>query len=464
MRQSSAPTVLVLSPGAGARPECFAIMGLPRAHDGRLLGQPCRQDGLLGGWSRCWRRSVVRRRLTGTWARKLALACATLAGACSGGPAEEGPRGGADSAGLHAGIRSLKSDGMEAACAGCTVVIESLATIGALSDTIFPVGLSYLVQGADQRFYAGPLSERFAVGRYGRDGRLQSLLGGRGEAPGEWPAISGLAASPDSLLLVLGVSTVVWFDLDSTTWTQSRSPVILNQPSLVALRGKRFAGTSTGGIQGELFFSEPQPSGQMLGRSSAPTGNGFQTEAQVRMFRVAARQDSQRIVTVSQYLSPTLQVWSADSGLLAHGELPAPWFVPYGMDAWDAIAAGLSGEEVLTMTTGVWVDAAGRLWTVTSVPDPRLPPVEARLSALAKRQKTEMPEAPGSPGEPSAVQDAIIAVYELSAGKVTLLAWRRFDTALTTIVSDSVVAQVSVPDPLLTRFVLYQMKFVDSTP
>ncbi|MCA9763926.1 MAG: hypothetical protein KC544_12440 [Gemmatimonadetes bacterium] len=260
------------------------------------------------------------------------------------------------------------------------------------------------------------------------------------------------------------MSTVVWFDLDSTTWTQSRSPVILNQPSLVALRGKRFAGTSTGGIQGELFFSEPQPSGQMLGRSSAPTGNGFQTEAQVRMFRVAARQDSQRIVTVSQYLSPTLQVWSADSGLLAHGELPAPWFVPYGMDAWDAIAAGLSGEEVLTMTTGVWVDAAGRLWTVTSVPDPRLPPVEERLSALAKRQKTEMPEAPGSPGEPSAVQDAIIAVYELSAGKVTLLAWRRFDTALTTIVSDSVVAQVSVPDPLLTRFVLYQMKFVDSTP
>jgi hypothetical protein len=342
------------------------------------------------------------------------------------------------------------------------IELDSLTQIGSDQDSLFITGEGHLVQAADQQFYVAPLSVDQAIGRYDWSGRLTAVFGGRGEAPGKYLGVGGLFQSPDSLLLVLGFNQAVWYDLSSLVGELRTLPVMLNQPSAVAFSGHRFIATTTGGIGAALFYSEPQPSGTGIGVSASPTMTSLETEAALGMFRSVAAMSTTRYVAMGRYLAPILEVWTSDSGLVRRLAVPAPWFESYGTEAWGPITAGVPSGAVLTVTRSIWLDGEGRLWTITNLPDAGLPadyPTSAHREAA--RRVGVVTEGAGAdvPRMPLREQaDAIIAVYEVSDTAVKVIAKTRVDARLTRFLSDSIVAELEIPEPGVNRFILYRFR------
>lgn len=341
-------------------------------------------------------------------------------------------------------------------CPSCEIQLDSFAVIGTSVDTVFPMGGAMIVQGADQAFYVAPMSEQLKVGRYGWTGQLELLLGGRGEAPGKYYSPAGMAASPDSQLLVVSEGRVVWYDMGSLNAVTLPLAVTLNQPSVVAMRGRRFVATTTGGVGmlGQLFYSEPGPSGTPIGRSTSPITATKESVGGIEMFRSLTASDTLTVLTTRRFLEPILEVWSVGAGRVREIELPAPWYPKYDLNALTPAAAGASQVELVPMTFHVWKDAEGLVWTLTSVPDDQ----------RSKEVEPSNPNGSRSEGVRSTSRplrdqgDGVVAVYAVSDTAVHLVASARFDALLTFFLSDSVVAERSYPDQGSTRFILHKLR------
>jgi len=353
----------------------------------------------------------------------------------------------------------LQAASTEPTCPTCDIVLDSLFTVGLSNDTVFPIELAHVVQGADQQFYIHPLSDQLKIGRYDWKGRLTRLFGGHGEAPGQYRFAGTLAAAPDSQLLLVEYRKVHWYDLRTLESSAEPVPVPLNQPALIALSGRRFLATTTGGVgmAGEIYLSTPNPEGLVLGRTTSPRRSNTETMGGASMFRHVTGRVPGEFYTIGWFLAPTLERWTTSGGLKDRVELPAPWFVPYGIDALierDAKprAAPLAG------TTSLWQDGSQRIWTVTRVPDPRtigLPPPQVVSDADAHRGvQAEETLAPNQRA------DAVIAAYEISDSSVSLLTSKRFDQRVLGFLSDSIVVERSFPEPGLARFVVYRLRLV----
>jgi hypothetical protein len=316
-------------------------------------------------------------------------------------------------------------------------------------------------RGADQRFYAAPLSIEQKIGAYDWHGALLAVFGGHGEAPGKYLAPGVLIPSPDTMLLVLGFNQAVWYQLDSLTGENRRLPYALNQPRGIAFGDKRFVTTSTGGMPGALFLSEPFPGGSQLGTSSSPLRSQFTTVAGLRMFRHITG-DEREWFTMAQFLSPTMEVWQRGRRV-RQVLLPAPWYEPYGVEAWEPVRRGIPAPEVITVTKSVWRDQRGLLWTITAVPDAHLPP---HYRDTDRGAASEGPaKSPAPVVRPIREQnDAVIAVYLVTDSSVALIASQRFDQNLNRFLSDSVLAESTYPEPGLTRFSLYRFRLSGFLP
>ncbi|MDX2263060.1 MAG: hypothetical protein SFU84_15315 [Gemmatimonadales bacterium] len=353
----------------------------------------------------------------------------------------------------------LRSSSDEPTCPTCDIVLDSLFTVGFSDDTVFPLVPASVVQGADQQFYIHPMSDQLKIGRYDWKGALTLLFGGQGEAPGQYGSAGTLAAAPDSQLLLVEYRKVHWYDLQTLESSAEPVPMPLNQPALIAFSGRRFLATTTGGVgmSGEIYLSTPNPGGLVLGRSTAPTVPNTATVGGASMFRHVTGRVPGEFYTIGWFLAPTLERWTTSGGLRDRVELPAPWFVPYGVEALierDAKprAAPLAG------TTSLWQDGSQRVWTVTRVPDPRtigLPPPKVVSDADAHRGvQAEETLAPNQRA------DAVIAAYEISDSSVSLLTSKRFDQRVLGFLSDSIVVERSFPEPGLARFVVYRLRLV----
>jgi hypothetical protein len=331
--------------------------------------------------------------------------------------------------------------------------------IGTSVDTVFPMGGATIVQGADQAFYVAPMSEELKVGRFGWTGQLGMLLGGRGEAPGQYHSPAGMAASPDSQLVVVSVGRVVWYDLRSLQAVTLPLSVTLNQPSVVALTGRRFVATTTGGVGmlGQLFYSDPGPAGTPIGSSTSPITPTKESVDGIEMFRSLTASDTLTMLTTRRFLEPILEVWSVGKGRIREVELPAPWYPKYELSALAPAAAGASQVELVPMTFHVWRDVEGLVWTLTSVPDSkRSKQVVAAVSPGSHGVRSEGVRAGPRPLRDQG--DGVVAVYEVSDTSVRLVASARFDALLTFFLSDSVVAERSYPDQGSTRFILHKLR------
>jgi hypothetical protein len=349
-------------------------------------------------------------------------------------------------------------------CAACTIRLDSFAVIGMSLDTVFPAGAATIVEGADQSFYVAPMSDRQKIGKYDWGGGLRALFGGKGEGPEQYYSPQGIAASPDSQLLVVSLSKALWYDLNTLRGIAKAIPVTLNQPALVAMVGQKFLATTTGGIgmSGQLYWSAPEPNGTILGRSTSPVVPNTESRNGMRMFRTVAARDTSTFYTVGKFLEPLLEVWHVGDGLFNQVELPAPWFKKYDVSALAPSSGGASQVETVPMSFHVWRDDDGLIWTLTSVPDRALP--KSRPAQSPRRgEDAHRPGANRAERPLREKGDGVIAVYEVTDSSVQLVTSARFDALLTLFLSDSVVAERSYPEPGSTRFILYKLRLVRGT-
>lgn len=359
-------------------------------------------------------------------------------------------------------LPTLVAISTEPTCPRCTIEIDSVATIGLSTDSVFPMDFAFIVEGADQHFYVAPLSDGMKIGKYDGEGDLQTIFAGRGEAPHQFRALSEMAASPDSMLLILGINRATWYRLDSLTATHQQLSATLNQARALAFRAHHFVATNSGGMPGELLYSEPPPNGTQLGVSLTPSHSEFGTVAGLRMLSHITG-DEREWLTISQFFSPTVDVWRG-AQRVRHVRLPAPWYRVYdGLEPWKPTRHGVPAGELITSTQSIWRDKHGLVWTITSLPDADLPPDYLHTDRSLVTSKES--DAPPPRSRPIREQsDAIVAVYALSDSTITLIASHRFDQNVNRFLSDSVLSESTNPEPGLTRFILYRFRLSGYSP
>jgi len=391
----------------------------------------------------------------GSWAYLL-LICAALASAACWGERETPKPPDQAQNWIDDGIPMIEARSTLPTCPACIIELDSMFTIGLPTDTVFPSdGLASIVGGADHRFYVAPLSVEQKIGQYDRHGRLLAMFGGHGEAPGKYYAPAAIAASPDSMLLVLDINQVLWFRLDSLTAEHGPLGDFPNQGGLLAFRGRRFVATSSGGMPGELMYSEPKPDGTQLGVSVSPHTSMTDTEAQLRMWRVITGTDSMWL-TMSQKFEAVVEVWQGFQ-IVRRIRLPAPWYPPYGIEATAASTAGSANGAVWPVTQSIWLDREGVLWTITSVADSTGSVDRRAGGGRSPTEKEILAGAPRPVVSPLRGRfDAVVTAYLISDSTVSLIASARVDPYLVSILSDSVLAERANPEPGLTSFTLYR--------
>ncbi len=381
--------------------------------------------------------------------RKL-LACGILVVAgCSGGAETPDPLPEASSW-LDDGIPMIEASSTLPTCPACTIELDSLFTIGNPSDTVFPAdGLTFIVEGAEHRFYVAPLSVEQKIGQYDRHGRLLAMFGGHGEAPGKYYAPAAIAPSPDSMLLVLDINKVLWFRLDSLTAELGPLGDFPNQGGLLAFRDRRFVTTSSGGMPGELLYSEPKPDGTQIGVSVSPHISMTDTESELRMWRAITGSDSVWL-TASWHFAPVVELWN-EFRRVRRFVLPAPWWPTGGAEGTTPFST-----TIAPLTRAIRLDAAGRLWTLTSVPDSAYVAAAARTTSKPVSER-EILQQRSVGAEPLTLRrfNTVVAVYQLSDTTVSLVASQRFEPTLVSFLSDTILAGTSRSEPGMTQLSIY---------
>ena len=331
-------------------------------------------------------------------------------------------------------------------CSSCKIQIEHFASIGSPDDTAFAYMMAEIVEGADQRFYVGPMSGGQRIGVFDWSGTLLKLFSRRGEAPGRHQGISAMATTPDSMLVVLGSNIAIWFPLPEGAPQTVVLPYTQNEPRVAAFRGHIFSAAVGTPIRRGFFSSFGRDSTIAFGDSLPAPTPGTLTLDQRRAYRQLTPAAKNRFWAMSSSLEPLVEEWTVDGTLLRRYRLPAPWFKTHGLEIYpDLQKHGIRGVRV-SVGRSIWRDKEGRLWTITQVSDPDW--------ALVRDQ-------PGVSGfDRSKVTDAVIAVYEVTDSTIDLLAKRQVDQALGRFLSDSVVAEVLYPDNDVTHFNLFRFRLV----
>ena len=72
------------------------------------------------------------------------------------------------------------------ACAGCQIIVEHVATLGAESDPDSPAASFVIARDSSGRFFVAPMSNRASIGIYARTGEYVDVIGRPGGGPGEF--------------------------------------------------------------------------------------------------------------------------------------------------------------------------------------------------------------------------------------------------------------------------------------
>lgn len=352
-------------------------------------------------------------------------------------------------------IPTIRANSLSPTCSSCTIELRPMFSIGHPLDSVFPPdGDIRIAEGADHRFYVAPLSVDQKIGQYDREGRLLAVFGGHVEEPGKYYTPAAIAASPDSMLLVLDRNQVIWYHLDSLTAEHAQLGDFPNQGGLLAFRKRRFVATSSGGMPGELLYSDPNPNGTQIGTSASPSTSRIDREAELRMWRVITGTDSTWF-TASWRFEPLVEEWDR-LGKRRRFVLPAPWYPRYDLRAAQAAMEG-PNAPVLPVMRALWRDTQGLLWTITSIADRDL----VADGSGARNQPTERDLLRGSTGGWRQADedrfDAIVAAYAISDSSISLVSSARFDPLLVAFLSDTVLAGLSHPEPGLTQFTLFRI-------
>lgn len=255
-------------------------------------------------------------------------------------------------------------------CPQCRIELEHLATIGSVEERGYladhPIPL---VRDRGGRYFVSTISSAHEIGVYSSSGRFLGTLGRRGEGPGEFQWVQNLLIVPGDTLYVFdgGNARISVFSPDLALARDVRFPFLLHFMPLAL--------TSTGNVVGSGDIKTVERIGYPLHlldregtllRSFGAEEPVYRRDAPFFNFRAIAASRGGG-VWAGHFTQYVIELWSGD-GALRHRLIRGPsWFEPYVR----GVIYPSSEEPPNRQFYGLKEDAAGRLWTLVHVPDPR---------------------------------------------------------------------------------------------
>jgi hypothetical protein len=293
------------------------------------------------------------------------------------------------------------------ACAGCTVSLMPVVTLGGEDDapdftpssTVTRHGGGYVV---------APVGDRSQLAFYGADGRFERTVGRAGAGPGEFGSINGVVPLPDGQLVVLD-RRLTMVAADYRPHISRALPASVAAFRMVALPDRRLVLNNYLPGQPPLCFFT---AGLELERCFGPVPADARTASSMAQRILTAGPDG-TLWAARQMYRYAIEHWDRSGRLLGTIVRDAPWFP--STRAEDDPHVLPNESRPLPRVSGVWLDGAGHLWTSILVPDAHWRATDPRRAGPGEH-RTRIP----TPGEWSRYLDTIVEVIDLRAGRVVV--------------------------------------------
>jgi hypothetical protein len=251
----------------------------------------------------------------------------------------------------------------EPSCAGCTIRVEHLATLGRVEDPISPLWYARVAADSSGNLFVGPTTSPGEIAVYSSSGELLRTLGREGEGPGEFFGIRYVQILGGDSLHVLsrGRHTVLSLEGD----VLGTSPALVYSTNATVLGdGRMLVNTAIQtpekiGIPAHILGTDGQPALSFGNDSRDPQGEFVEGN-----WRTVSYSGGDR-VWVGPLGEYRLEAWDTTGVHLKTLIRSAEWF-----QHWDRRSARQPfGEEPNPILLSAHEDARGRLWVISRVPD-----------------------------------------------------------------------------------------------
>jgi hypothetical protein len=342
------------------------------------------------------------------------------------------------------------------ACPRCEILIDSIGSIGSETDSIYPQSFSQVIEGADDLYYVAPVSARSRIAVFNTRGELVRMQGHAGDGPEELRQIGAIAPTKDSQLVVLSGVRFVYFAAGGRPVATKPLPQWLTQPRMVVQPDGTII-VATGSPELRNFEAYSPATGRVVtfGDSTA-MGADSSWQRNALLTRWIALANGGSFLSIPEKLTTVVDQWTESGQFVRRYRLPAPW---YGKteerDLDDLRKYGIRGSRA-ALTTAIWADSRGLLWTLTSIRDPRWQLEKGVDSSTGHGAE---PRQAGYWGfDRRKVRDGVIAVYALTDSSVRLISSRQVDIPFSSFLSDSVLTETVYADRNFTTYNLFRFR------
>lgn len=314
--------------------------------------------------------------------------------------------------------QDLRPLAVDSACA-CVMVLERVATLGNLDDSLSLSVRTVIARDSRGRFYLAPVSPRGVVAIAQPSGQFIGTIGRAGSGPGDLGSVRHVRVGPGDVIYVLDQARLTTFSPAGAFVRTSLLPSGLSAFRFVILGDSRIVLNNYSYTRQNLTLMSAQlGETRTFGRSI--DGQTFPDPDAMQVFLAAI--DSGRFVSVQQNHRFLIQIWDTNGVMRRQLQRSPPWFPPWSRE--QRLAQGPRSLPLPAMM-GVYVDTIRRkVWVTAAVPD------RSRRGVRERGAQRGVREVPGSIGMSLAdfpsIFDTIVEVIDWDSGKVEVS--QRFDS------------------------------------